>query len=264
MSASIRQESLAGLDRARMHKAAEILLTARRALQPVENLPLELRPGTLAEAYFLQDVMAQAFGDPGGWKVGAPSPDAVPLCSAMPLGWMGKSGVRIAGTGRRMRGLEAEICFLLGKDLPIRPAPYTREELEDAIVSCHPAIELLESALTDPDKADRLTVLGDLLVHGGFVYGDAVPGWKEFDFSSEEAELTVDGMVRVQGGKNPVGPDLLRLIQWLANEGQFRTGGLLAGQWITTGSWTGKVLADRGSNVAARFSHFGSVILSFE
>jgi hypothetical protein len=39
---------------------------------------------------------------------------------------------------------------------------------------------------------------------------------------------------------------LLRLVLWLANEAQSRTGGLLAGQWITTGSWTGKNLTDSG------------------
>ena len=53
-----------------------------------------------------------------------------------------------------MRGVEAEIAFLIGKDLPPRPSPYTRDELVGSIASCHPAIELLESALRDPDAAE--------------------------------------------------------------------------------------------------------------
>ena len=71
--------------------------------------------------------------------------------------------------------------------------------------------------------------------------------------------MNVDGFVRVTNGKNAAGGDLLRLVLWLANEAQSRTGGLLAGQWITTGSWTGKILADSGSVALARFLKFGEV-----
>jgi 2-keto-4-pentenoate hydratase len=60
------------------------------------------------------------------------------------------SGELIAKQFRRLRGVEAEIAFLLGKDLPPRAAPHSREELVIAIASCHPAIELLESALLNP------------------------------------------------------------------------------------------------------------------
>jgi 2-keto-4-pentenoate hydratase len=50
----------------------------------------------------------------------------------------------------------------------------------------------------------------------------------------------------------------------LANEAQSRTGGLLAGQWITTGSWTWKIMADSGSVALARFLKFGEVIVRFD
>jgi 2-keto-4-pentenoate hydratase len=67
----------------------------------------------------------------------------------------------------------------------------------------------------------------------------------------------------VTGGKNAAGGDLLRLVVWLANDAQGRTGGLRAGQWITTGSWTGKILADSGSAAVARFPRFGEVTVRF-
>jgi 2-keto-4-pentenoate hydratase len=76
--------------------------------------------------------------------------------------------------------------------------------------------------------------------------------------------MKVDGFVRVENGKNSAGSDLLRLVLWLANEAQSRTGGLLAGQWITTGSWTGKILAESGSVAVARFPHFGEVTVLFD
>jgi 2-keto-4-pentenoate hydratase len=257
-------EPLSGIERQRLHQAAEMLLEARRTLQPMDELPPALRPKTLEEAYFIQDVMLQALGKAGGWKVGAPAPDAMPLCAPMPIVGFAGSGERIAKQYRRMRGVEAEIAFLLGKDLPPRAAPYSRQELVNAIASGHPAIELLESALLDPETADRLTAIADLQSNGGFVAGPPISGWADFNFAGETAEMCVDGFVRVENGKNAAGGDLLRLVLWLANDAQSRTGGLLAGQWITTGSWTGKILADGGSVALARFPQLGEVTIRFD
>jgi 2-keto-4-pentenoate hydratase len=255
---------LTGSDKDRLFQAAELLLAARRTVQPIDDLPPLLRPKTLEEAYFVQDVMLRALGTNGGWKVGAPSPQATPLYAPMPLAGFAASGDVVAGQYRRLRGVEAEIAFLVGKDLAPRAEPYSREEVIAAIASCHPAIELLESALLDPDAADRLTAIADLQSNGGFLAGNPVSNWQTFDFADETAQMNVDGFVRVTDGRNAAGPDLLRLVHWLANEAQGRTGGLLAGQWITTGSWTGKALTDSGSIAVARFRNFGEVRVHFE
>jgi 2-keto-4-pentenoate hydratase len=182
----------------------------------------------------------------------------------MPFIHFARGGARIATEYRRLRGVEGEIAFLLGEDLPPRAVPYTREEVAAAIASCHLAIELLESALLDPDAADRLTTIADLQSNGGFVPGDPIPEWQNLDFAAQSAQMNMDGFVRVADGKNAAGGDLLRLVHWLANEAQGRTGGLLAGQWITTGSWTGKILAESGSVAVARFPGFGEVTVRFD
>jgi 2-keto-4-pentenoate hydratase len=252
---------LTGPEKDRLRQAAEVLLNARRTMTPIDDLPAELRPRTLQEAYFVQDVMVEALGAAGGWKVGAPSPEATPLYAPMPF--ILADGM-VGAQFRRMRGVEAEISFLIGKDLPPRQQPYTRDEVVAAIASCHPAIELLESALLNPDAADRLTSIADLQSNGGFIAGKAVPGWQSFDFASLGAQMNVDGFVRVTGGKNSAGSDMVRLVHWLANEAQERTGGLQAGQWITTGSWTGKILTESDSVATARFPAFGEVSVRFE
>jgi 2-keto-4-pentenoate hydratase len=249
----------------RMRQAAEVLLRARRERTPIAELPANLQPHNLDEAYALQDVMAEACGPIGGWKVGAPSPDATPLFSAMPYwGGYGPSGVQLVDHFRRLRGVEAEIAFCMGRDLPPREKPYSREEVAGAIASAHPAIELLESAFLDPDKAARLSVIGDLQMNGGFVHGPALPDWQNVNLAEESVIVTVDGAVRFNGtASNSAGTDLLRLVTYLANEGSYRTAGLHAGDWITTGSWSGKALASLGSTVEARFSTFGVVTVRF-
>ncbi len=250
----------------RMRDAAELLLAARRNRAPIDNLPPDLRPHDLAEAYALQDVVAEALQPLGGWKIGAPSPEATPIFAPLAL-WGGfmKSGERLANTYSRLRGVEAEVAFLLRDDLPARHEPYTRNDVTAAIASAHPAIEILESAFAAPDAADHLSMIGDLQVNGGFVYGPPVAGWESIDLAQETVEVVIDGAVRCETGmSNTAGPDLLRLVTWLANEGQFRTGGLKRGDWITTGSWTGKLYARPGSSVQVSFAHFGTVAVSFE
>jgi 2-keto-4-pentenoate hydratase len=249
-----------------MRRAAEPLLQARRERQPISDLPEDLRPGDLAQAYALQDIIAAAFAPIGGWKIGAPSPQATPLFSPMPSwGGYARSGQHISRHCHRYGGVEAEIAFHLSQNLPVRPEPYTREEVVAAIGTAHPAIEILESAFTDPDRTDRFSVIGDLQMNGGFAFGPPFPGWPSLDLAQESVTVTVDHEVRFQGtASNSAGTDLLRLVVWLANEGSSRTTGLRAGDWITTGSWSGKTLAHPGQTARAAFAHFGECVISFE
>ncbi len=243
-------------------EAADLLLDARRTGEPIEDLPEALQPKDLDEAYALQDRMAEAYGEIGGWKIGAPTAEATPIFAPMPSAWIAGNGAVIGGV-RRYRGLEAEIAILMGDDLPPKAAPYSSEEVVGAIASCHPAIEVIETGLLDPLKTARLTMIGDLQIHGGFVYGPAVADWQKIDFKAEHVFIAVDDAVRVERTGSNTSGNLMRLLPWLANEGSKRTGGLKAGQWVTTGSWTGVTLADPRSLVNVKFSAAGEVHLRF-
>ncbi len=248
----------------RVQQTAEALLEARGKLMPLPDLDPALQPASLHEAYAVQDAMAARLGPVGGWKIGASDPEAVPVFGPLPLRLGILPSVADLGGARRLRGVEAEIAFLLRKDLPMRAKPYAREEILGAIAGAHPVIEVLESAFTAPDEATHLAMIADLQMNGGLVYGPACEGWREQDIASEQLEIAVDGVVRWSGvGQNTSGPDLLRLLDYLVNEAQWRTGGLEVGQWITTGSWMGKLLAMEGSSVEVRFEHFGNVSCRF-
>ncbi len=246
-----------------MLNAADLLMDARRTNRPIVDLPKEYRPMTLEEAYVVQDRMSWAYDAIGGWKIGASSPDATPTFAPMPAAWMSCSGCELRGVNHRWRGLEAEIAFHMGADLPPREKPYTLDEVVMAIASMHPAIEVLETAFADPAQASKMSTIADLSVHGGFVYGDPVPNWHDIDFSKESVTMSVDGTIRVERtGSNTAG-DLMRLLPWLANEGAYRTEGLKKGDWITTGSWTGATHATGNSTAEAKFSTAGRAYLHF-
>ena len=254
---------MTGAREAQLMDAANLLLDARRTLTPIAELPAALRPMTQDEAYFVQDTMAVAFDGIGGWKIGAPSAEAPPIFAPMMTAWMAPSGSKLSAATHRLRGLEAEIAFLLGADLPVRATPYAREEVLAAVASCHPVIEELESGFVDPAVVDRLSSMADLQMHGGFVYGAAHAGWESIDFTKERVKLAIDGVVRVEKTGSNTSGDILRLLPWLANEGSARTGGLKAGQWITTGNWTGSIRATAGASVDVQFATAGRVELRF-
>ena len=212
----------------------------------------------------MQDIVAAAFGTRGGWKIGAAGSEGTPFFAPMIAAWMGENGSLFEGANHRLRGVEAEIAFQMSHDLPPRAEPYSRDEVIAAIGTCHPAIELLESAFVDPMGVARPNMLADLQMHGGFVAGPAVPQWQQIDWSAEPVTLTVDGAVRLEKtGTAPGGPDLVRLLVYLANQGAARTGGLKSGDWITTGSWTGVNWASAGSEVIVHFGHAGRVTMQF-
>ena len=248
---------------AQLLEATNLLLNARRTKVAIDALPPELAPVTMDESFWMQDQLIADYGTIGGFKVGAPTADATPMFCPMPDSWIAASGASYRGL--RFRGLEAEIAFLMGKDLPARGTAYTDEEVYAAVESCHPAIEVLESALADPLIPElRLQMIADLQMHGGFVYGPAVAGWRNIDWTKETVTLAVDASIRVERTGSNTSGDLRRLLPWLANMGAARTGGLLAGQWITTGSWTGVETGSVNSAADARFTTAGKVGVSFE
>lgn len=259
---------MTGLREHALLETVDTLLDARRTSTPIADLTGQHLPLDMDEVYFVQDTIAAAFGTIGGWKIGAPTPEATPVFAPMPAAWIAASGTTLHN--HRYRGLEAEIAFLVGEDLPPRATPYTRDEVLAAMASCHPAIEVLESAFLDPTAAAKFASLADLQMHGGFVYGPAFQGpdgskdaWRSIDFNAEHVVLSVDSVIRVERTGSNTSGDLLKLLPYLANEGAARTGGLRKGQWITTGSWTGNTLANKQSRVDVEFTAAGRVELHF-
>jgi hypothetical protein len=249
----------------RHRDAAELLLSARRdPTQPLLAFPAVLAPKTPEQAVLIQREVMAALGRIGGWKVGSPAPDGPCNCSPIPLTAIRASVAKMGAEPLPAPAsyVEAEIAVLLRHGLPAREVPYTRDEVLAAVAGAHPAIEVLHSRFVDPDAVDPLSNLADSLGNAAFVHGPAAPGWREVDLAAEEVVLTVNGAEAKRGRGNPAG-DMVRLLVWLANEGARWAGGLEAGQWITTGSWTGKDRVPPGGRAEARFGRIGSAVVTF-
>ena len=236
---------------------AATLLAARRdpASRPAG---LGTPPPDAAAAYEIQAAIQAELGPIGGWKVGSPNPTGPFTCAPLPVSHIVPSPARVAQAECPDRGVEAEIAVRIAHDLPPRAAPYTRDEVLAAIASAHPAIELLQSRYADVNAVDPLTNLADSLSHYGLVWGAPIPDWQAIDLANESVSVLVNGAEIKRRTANPAG-DMIRLVVWLANEGARWAGGLKAGQFVTTGSWTAKDTVPDGGVVRMVFDHCGAV-----
>ena len=245
--------------------AAQALLQARRLKRPLTTLPTECEPRSAADAYAIQDAVAAQLwpGAVTGWKTGAPSPEAEPIAAPIgrPLIW--DSGVTLPAADFYKLGIEGELAYRLQHDLPPRSALYGRSEVEEAIASIHPLIEIVDTRIADWKSAGPWWKLADNQINGGLVVGVGVEDWRSVDPLGQQAVLRVNGEVLADTiGGNAAG-DPLRLLVWLVNHCARRGVGLKAGDIVTTGTHTGLVFVEPGDTVSVLFPGVGEVHVSF-
>jgi 2-keto-4-pentenoate hydratase len=218
-------------------------------------------------AYIVQDTVARALGNVGGWKVGAAGPAAEPGCAPLPAVGIFQSGASLLGPPWRMRGVEVEVAIRLGRDLVPQPdeaGPLSTTRIFEAIDTVLPAVEVIESRLADWRDSTPLAQLADLQNHGGLVLGSPSPiDPRDIDLRTVEAYLAFDGQpVASTRGANAAA-DIWRLVGWLAWHCARRGAPLRAGQLITTGSCSGMLFAPEGALVQAQLAGIGQVELHF-
>lgn len=254
---------MADTDTTRAAAAADILLRARQGGERPADLPLSCRPRSEAEAYAIQDAVAVHLGPVAGWKVGASDPDAEPNCAPLLAGTVFDSPATLDPSAYTLRGIEAEIAFRFGADLPPRAAPYERSEVIGALATAHPAIEVCEYRFANHAAVDPMSKLADNVFNGALIVGPSWDGWAELAVEAQPVQLLFDDAVVVERRGGNAAGDLMRLLVWLANHLSGRGHGLKRGQVVTTGSWTGVRPSGSAMHVVARFSGIGEAAFVF-
>ena len=238
----------------RDEQITELLLAARRnGGELLKELPASIRPRDWDEVRKAQDLQMKRLGPVGGYKVGAAGPEAPISFAPLPASGIVESGATLVGWHQRW--VEAEIAVRFARDLPRREVPYSPEEVQEAIGSVHPVIEVLNSRFRDVSKIDALSLGADLIMHGGLVVGAAVP---MPDLADETVSVLIDGVEASRGKGHPAG-DMVRLLRYLADEV-----GIVAGQIVTTGSWNPVTVPPEDCTVVVRFAHAGEVSVRFQ
>jgi 2-keto-4-pentenoate hydratase len=237
------------------------LLCAARGGAPVHELPPHCRPLSDADAYEIQEAVSRQLGETiGGWKVGAASAAGAAFCAPIWMKMIRPSPASYNARELRLIGIEAEIAFRIGRDLPARAAVYDRAAVI-AGAALHPVIEVVDSRYSDFRSLDRLSILADNFSNGGLVYGAAVSDWEKLNLGQTRITVTEDGEPFADSAGGAARDPIAALVDF-ANLMNGR-GGTKAGTFVTTGSWTGMVFTKRGTRIVADFGALGHVEIAF-
>jgi 2-keto-4-pentenoate hydratase len=241
-----------------IESAARLLLEARRRSTPLEALPEPCRPQEEGDAYAIQDAVARQLGAVRGWKVGAPAPEAA--ASFGPIFTIVEAPAQFPSASHRLFGIEAEIAFRFGRDLP-GGAP--RDLVLAAVAGAHLAMEIVESRFADFRAAGQLSVLADNISNGALVLGPALKDWRGLDLARPPSRVIIDGAEVGRCTTGNTGGDPIRLLVALVNHAAARGKPITAGQVVTTGATTGMHFARPGSLARAEFGDWGAVETRF-
>lgn len=189
-------------------------------------------PADFEEGFAIQDLVVAALASPIiGWKVMAVPQGPVIFAPILQSGRVAAGGIWEV-VGREPAGIELEIAFRMGHDVPPNAKP---EQVLDAVASAHVVFELCQSRVAEPAKQPRHVMLADCIANAGLVVGSEIRGWRGENLVERAARLLVDGKVHVEGKSvDPIGA-LQMLPPALAARGK----ALSAGQIVITGSLIG-------------------------
>lgn len=252
-----------------IERAASLLHAARRDHALLPCLPADCRPSSLEEGYAVQDRLFELLdSEVGGWFVGCTNPRIqeqlgldCPYSGRLLAPVLHESPTLLRVPGALPVVLEVEFAFRLARDLVPRSAPYAAGEVEDAIASVHPAIEVVISHFEDWTHQDVFSLIADNGTDGALVFGAGVEAWREIDLPGVAATLVADGQVVREGRGEDVGEGPLSALVWLANHLAAKGVGLRAGDIHNTGSCTGMYFAEGDARVHADFGELGIVEL---
>src|SRR5262245_48752802 len=232
------------MDQRAIAQAADLLVAARRTGQLLDALPDACKPRTLEDAFAIQDATVAALGESvAGWKAALVNGRVVR--GAIMASRVFESGARVPAAAMPMRGIEAEIAFRFERDLP--PGQHSYDDVA-AAATAFAAIEIVDSRFRSHHDVTEHERNADFVTNGGFARGQAAANWRTLDLADIAVTLTVGGEVVVKrNGGHAAGDPFLPAFA-LAND---LPGGIKAGQFVTTGTYTGLTVAEVGQTAVA-------------
>lgn len=211
-------------------------------------------PADMAAVYDMQNRIIAGIGPVGGWKIVAGG-QGEPLCSPIPANRFFANGVELDAKTHRHFIAEVEVAVLLGSDLFGKPNKF---EVEAAIASVNPVLEMVANPFTDRDATPRNLQLGDLQSNGAVVVGPAVSNDIRADLPTLAVSLVYDGSVAKDVATGASWDDIVAALVWLAPHAEARGFPLKAGQTIITGA---RVAAPLGTAdlVEGKLGNWGKV-----
>jgi 2-keto-4-pentenoate hydratase len=226
----------------RFEAMARWMWEGRVRRQPYRNLPDDLRPASIAEAYAAQEAYYRlaepTYGVVAGAKIATTTKVMQQLMGINhPCGGaifsrtIHRSPAKLYAADFINLRIESEIALKLGANLPASGAPWTRATVAPAVAAALSAFELIEDRNADYAKTAATSLIVENCWNGGIVIGTP-------------KSVTLDNLIGINGrltlGGKPVGEgaaeDPCATLAWLANHLAERGRDLKAGMIVITGS----------------------------
>jgi 2-keto-4-pentenoate hydratase len=252
---------------AKLEAMAQWMWEARARRLPYRNLPDDLRPASIAEAYAAQEAYYRLAESTYGAVAGAKIATTTKVMQRLmgidhPCGGAVFSRT-IHASPARLRAadfvnlrIESEIALQLGADLPASGAPWPRARVAPAVAAALPAFELIEDRNADYAKTEASSLIVENCWNGGIVTG-------------APKRVALDHLVGITGrltlGGKPVGEgaaeDPCATLSWLANHVAERGRDLKAGMVVITGSLIPTVSIAPGQRAVFAVDGLGEVAM---
>ena len=252
-------------------QAAKIFLQCRDQGSKIDQLPEACRPATSREGYEIQNASLRLDGAFAmGWKVAATNQKtqtmlgiSQPFAGQLPNTALSLSPINISAGIFADPALEGEFAVLLGGDLPKTTAPYDAESAMEAVAAVIPAVEIVDSRISDRKAAGEKTLIAAGTV-AGLVLGPPFTDWRNLYLPAHKVALYIDGELKGEGDGSMVLGNPFNSLAWLANLCIDLGRPLTGGQIITLGTCTGLAPIALGSDSVVDFGSLGKVHLNFD
>lgn len=249
--------------------AARFIADAHRRREAFRNLPPEITPGTVDEAYAAQEALRELWTPLHGELAGLKIATTTKVMQALmgidhPCGGMiyerrvhaSPASIRLGDYMHVV--VECELAVRMSRSLPKRETPYTREEARAAVGAVMPAFELIEDRNAVYKESKALTLIADNAWNAGIVLGAAVTVGADRSLDGIKGRLAISGKDAREGPTD----DPMGALAWLANLAAGRNRPLEAGMVVITGSMIPTLPIAAGETFLFEIEGIGKVELS--
>ena len=258
------------MDDTTLSEAAELVVKARLGRRKLAHLA---GVTSLDEGYTVQQrantILQRQLGPRVGHKIGGTTENMrryinvpEPLAGEVFASQVHADGA-IVRRGEFVRlGIESEIAVRLARDLPPRPAPYTRGEVVLAVAACMASIELVDDRYDDFATIGGPTQIADNAFDAGVVLGRPRPDWHGLDLAALTVRTWCDGVLLAEGRSDALLGHPLDALAWLATKRSSLGLGLAAGSFVSLGTITPVQWADSPHHFRVEVEGLGEVAVT--
>jgi 2-keto-4-pentenoate hydratase len=249
-------------------KVARYIAEAHASRAEYRNVPPEIAPRNVAEAYAAQTALARLLAGREGRVAGLKIATTTRIMQQLmgidhPCGGLiferrvFRSPAEIRLSDHMHLVLECELAVRIGRALPKLPQPYAADSVRPAIAAIMPAFELIEDRKADYKSVQALSIIADNCWNAGVVLGPETAFDPARSLDGVHGSLQIDG--RPSGEGTTDGP--LGAFAWIANLAIEKGRMLEPGMVVITGSIIPTFPVHPGNRVVFTLDGFGSVEL---